>query len=235
MIKSLIFDFGGTIDTNGIHWLEKFWSLYNKNLINISRELFIDAYIFAERRMNERINPDDSFKTTLENQVSLQFQFLAGNKIVNLDNSKIDYIVEESYSDVSDCISNFKENISGLEKRFSLAVVSNFYGNLKTVLEEFSLLNFFDVITDSADIKIRKPDPEIFLLTISELSVKPEETFVIGDSYENDIRPAKSIGCNTIWLLNRPYKESEEIILSDYMISSINQLRSILQHNYIEQ
>ncbi len=102
-------------------------------------------------------------------------------------------------------------------------------------MKEFSLLNFFDVITDSGDIKIRKPDPEIFLLTISELSVKPEETFVIGDSYENDIRPAKSLGCNTIWLLNRPYKESEEIFLSDYMISSINQLRSILQHNYIEQ
>ena len=235
MIKSLIFDFGGTIDTDGIHWLEKFWGIYNKNLINISRELFVNAYVFAERRMNEKIKPDDSFKTTLENQVFMQFEYLDDNKILNADKSKINSIVEECYSDVKDSISNFKETISGLEERFSLAVVSNFYGNLNFVLKEFDLLKFFDVIKDSTDVKIRKPDPEIFLLTISDLSVKPEETFVIGDSYDNDIRPAKSLGCNTIWLLNKPFKESEEIFHSDYTISSINQLRSILQHNYIEQ
>jgi HAD superfamily hydrolase (TIGR01549 family) len=235
MIKSLIFDFGGTIDTNGVHWIEKFWSVYNKNLINISKDRFINAYISSERRMNEKIKHEDSFRTTLKNQLSLQFEYLNNNGIWKADEDKISAIAEECYSDVKKCIAQFTDLICKLEGKFYLAVVSNFYGNLETVLREFDILKFFEVIKDSTIVNIRKPDSKIFLSALKDLSVQPEETFVIGDSYENDIKPAQKIGCHTIWLLKKTYQESEETFHSDHKISSINQLLSVLNKRHILQ
>ncbi len=235
MIKSLIFDFGGTIDTNGIHWIEMFWSEYKRHSIQILKDEFIKAYIFAERRMNDKIKPGDSFKFILKNQLSMQFEYLFDNNLLDFDEHTIDTVVEECYSYVKECISLFNDIISELADNFSLAVISNFYGNLETVLREFNIRNYFKVITDSALLKIRKPDPKIFLITLRELSVKPEESFVIGDSYDNDIQPAQKIGCKTIWLINKTYKEKEVTLNPDYKISSVNQLKSILKPKNILQ
>ena len=228
MIKSLIFDFGGTIDTNGIHWIEKFWSAYEQHSIHISKDEFINAYIFSERRMNEKIKNTDTFKTTIKEQLSMQFEYLLKNSLCEIKKAEITEIAEECYLDAEKNISQFRNFINKLEDEFSFAMVSNFYGNLNTVLEEFDIKKFFKVITDSTIVKIRKPDPEIFSITIRELSVKPENTFVIGDSFENDIKPAKKLGCSTIWLINKNYKRKNDNHYSDYEISSIQELQSIL-------
>ncbi|MEJ2613627.1 MAG: HAD family hydrolase [Ignavibacteriaceae bacterium] len=234
MIKSLIFDFGGTIDTDGIHWIEKFWDSYQQHSINVSRAQFIDAYIFAERKMNEKINMKDSFRTTITQQLSLQFEYLQNNNIYKNNNSGAD-IASECYADVENSISKFKKIIEKLENQYTLAVVSNFYGNLETVLDEFNIKNFFKLIIDSTVVKIRKPDPEIFRTTLKRLSTLPEQSFVIGDSYENDIKPAHEIGCGTIWLINKNYQRKENTFFADYKISSINQLRSILKSKRVLQ
>lgn len=235
MIKSLIFDFGGTIDTDGIHWIEKFWNSYKQHSINISRDQFTDAYIYAERKMNEKIKTKDSFGTTLMQQFLLQFEYLQENNIWKNSNTDAADIALECYSDVIRSVSQFKKIIEKLEDRFILAVVSNFYGNLETVLDEFDIKKFFKVITDSTIVKIRKPDPEIFKTALKRLSVLPGESFVIGDSYENDIKPAHKIGCCTIWLINTNYKRKENTLYYNYKISSINQLQSILKPKHILQ
>jgi FMN phosphatase YigB (HAD superfamily) len=235
MIKFLIFDFGGTVDTNGIHWIEKFWSKYREHSIDITKDEFINAYIFAERKMNERIKPEDSFKTTLNNQLSLQFEYLRNNNIGKVIDRNIEDISDECYSGVEKCISQFKNVIRDFEEDFSLSVVSNFYGNLEPVLEEFNIRNCFKIVTDSTLVKVRKPDPEIFRITLRELSALPDETFVIGDSLENDIRPAKGIGCNTIWLIKQTNKKKEDTLYPDYNITSINQLKTILKQKHILQ
>jgi FMN phosphatase YigB (HAD superfamily) len=232
MIKALIFDFGGTIDTNGIHWIEMFWSKYLAHSINITKDNFINAYITAERKMSERIKPEDSFKTTLWNQLSLQFEYLQNNNICKITNEEINVIADECYSGVKECVLQFSNVINDFKEDFPMAVVSNFYGNLETVLKEFNIRNFFKVITDSTLAKIRKPDAEIFRITLKELSVLPDESFVIGDSIENDIKPAKTLGCNTIWLFNNTNKNKEGKFYSDYTIKSINKMNSILKKEH---
>ncbi len=231
MVESLIFDFGGTIDTNGIHWIERFWSAYEQHSIHISKYEFINAYIFSERRMNEKIKNTDTFKTTIKEQLSMQFEYLLTNSLCEIKKAEIAEIAEECYHDAEKNIAQFRNIIKKLEDEFSFAIVSNFYGNLKTVLEEFNIKKIFKVITDSTIVKIRKPDPEIFSVTLRELSVKPENTFVIGDSFENDIKPAKELGCGTIWLINKIYKKKNVNHFSDYEISSIKELQSILNPN----
>ena len=66
-----------------------------------------------------------------------------------------------------------------------MVLVSNFYGNINTILDDFKL-KFFDSVIESAVVGIRKPDPRIFQLGVDALKMPAERTVVIGDSYSKD-------------------------------------------------
>ena len=86
-------------------------------------------------------------------------------------------------------------------------LVSNFYGNLTTVLHEFGFDGCFLQVIESAVVGIRKPNPGIFQLGIEALGMPPEEIVVVGDSLENDILPARELGCRAVWFNKLSNKE----------------------------
>jgi HAD superfamily hydrolase (TIGR01509 family) len=59
---------------------------------------------------------------------------------------------------------------------------------------------------------LMKPDPAFFLLAIHSLALRPDQVVMVGDTYENDIRPAIALGIRTIWVLHRPEKEKRALI-----------------------
>ena len=65
------------------------------------------------------------------------------------------------------------EVLDELHKRYPMALVSNFYGNIACVLREFGLEKFFLDIVESAVVGIRKPDPKIFTLGVEALNQHP--------------------------------------------------------------
>jgi putative hydrolase of the HAD superfamily len=44
-IKGIIFDYGGTIDTNGIHWGEFIWEQYREAGVDITHDIYRQAYV----------------------------------------------------------------------------------------------------------------------------------------------------------------------------------------------
>lgn len=115
-----------------------------------------------------------------------------------------------------------------LKPRYTLALVSNFYGNLNKVCSELGLVKYFDTLIDSAVVGLRKPDPAIWSLALKNLSVTPENAWVVGDSYENDIVPAKQLGCTTIWLKGKSWSEPSSTDAADYTISKFQEIKCIL-------
>ena len=106
-----------------------------------------------------------------------------------------------------------REVLLELRKQYPLVLVSNFYGNIATVLKEFKLDGIFDTIIESAVVGVRKPDPRIFTLGVEALGMQPDEVVVVGDSMDKDIIPAAKAGCHTIWFkgegwTNDPVDES---------------------------
>ena len=77
-IKGIIFDYGGTIDTNGIHWGEVIAEQYRKAGLDIERELYRNAYIHGERSLAKApiISPSDTFQTLLKKKIAIQFEYL---------------------------------------------------------------------------------------------------------------------------------------------------------------
>lgn len=226
--KAIIFDYGATLDTNGIHWYNIFFNEYIKLYPNISDELLREAYVFAEKELAKKnyIQKTFNFKDTLSIKIKIQCEYIY-NKI------SIDYfsnqLIENCYEIALNNTQNAKTLLNQLHKNFKLAIVSNFYGNLKSVLSDFGLTEDLDVIIESAEIGVSKPNPEIFQYAINKLDLTPRECIVIGDSYNKDIVPSKTLGCNTIWLKGKGWKDNPiNHPCADEIIGSINELKDIL-------
>jgi HAD superfamily hydrolase (TIGR01549 family) len=91
------------------------------------------------------------------------------------------------------------------ERGYLLGVVSNrhyggvpFHEDLRTM----GLLDYFELrhMAISADLGIRKPNPDIFLHTLNSLNVSPEEAVMVGDSLRGDITGAKKLDILAIWM-----------------------------------
>ena len=225
-MKAMLFDFGGTLDTNGIHWSEKFLEVYTYLQIPVTREQLTKAYIYAERNMNSVIKRTDYFTTTLRTKINFQLRYLTSNDIFSLSMSKsyAEQIYEVCYSDVIKNIEQTQIILRYLKPKFMLGVVSNYYGNLETVLKDLSIKDFFNVIIDSKIVSVTKPDPEIFQFAIEKLNISPEQTVVIGDSYDRDIEPAKKIGCKTVWLDVKSWQRPVDTSYADKIIHSLAEL-----------
>lgn len=182
-----LFDFGGTLDTGGCHWARVFFHAYRRAGVDISWERFKDVYVATERRMErDVVQPTDTMRMMLEKKTRLHA----------LD----DGVLDDVYGRVVEQARKSREVLLQLRKRAVFGVVSNFYGNLHTVLEELQLADLFSVVTDSAVVGVRKPDAGIYSMTMASMGVQPQNVTVVGDSLKNDIQPATQLGCRAVWL-----------------------------------
>lgn len=200
--RGYIFDYGGTLDTGGCHWGRMFWHAYRELDVPVSETQFREAYVYAERTLGRTplISPDFTFRRTLEVKVELQLRALASTDLISPIGpiSPIAPIVDYLYAAVLRHTAHSREVLRQLDG--PKVLVSNFYGNMSTVLREFCLDDLFDAVVESAVVGIRKPDPRIFLLGVEALALQPGEVTVVGDSLEKDIVPAHAAGCRTVWL-----------------------------------
>ncbi len=51
MIKSVIFDYGGTLDTNARHWAHVLWDGFQAVKVPVTEAQFREAYVFGERAL----------------------------------------------------------------------------------------------------------------------------------------------------------------------------------------
>ena len=202
-IKGIIFDFGGTIDTNGIHWGELIWEQYRQVATGIDKETFRNAYIHGERSLAKAriIEPSDTFRTMLEKKIALQIAFLNETMpYMKIGNVEGEEILRRCYNKVETTLETTRPIVEKLSALYPTVLVTNFYGNMPVVLEEFALSGYFNEIIESSVVGIRKPDPALFALGVDKLGTHANETLVIGDSYKKDIYPSSALGCKSVWL-----------------------------------
>ena len=215
MLKGYIFDYGGTLDTGGQHWGKVIWHAYERQQVPVSEEAFRDAYVHAERTLgrNPIIQPDFTFYKTIETKIRIQLEYLQEKNDVSSVFYYLKKLTDDLYALTCKETAKSREVLLQLKQQYPMVLVSNFYGNIATVLKEFKLDGIFDTIIESAVVGVRKPDPQIFTLGVEALGMQPDEVVVVGDSMDKDIIPAGKAGCHTVWFkgegwTNDPVDES---------------------------
>ncbi|MBI3304199.1 MAG: HAD family hydrolase [Deltaproteobacteria bacterium] len=89
--------------------------------------------------------------------------------------------------------------LAGLRERgLTLGVISNSDGRIAAVLEQCGIAQFFDVVIDSHDVGVEKPNPRIFHLALEQAGARPEEAIFVGDIYSIDILGAERAGMRPV-------------------------------------
>lgn len=92
---------------------------------------------------------------------------------------------------------------------FKVGLISDiwepYYRGFKAACPELAAMVDFEGLSFREG--VRKPSSALFEKALCELSVNPADTWMVGDTYENDLLPAIKIGMRTIWVLSRPEKE----------------------------
>lgn len=220
MIKGYIFDYGGTLDTGGHHWGKVIWHAYERQQVPVSEARFREAYVHGERTLgkNPIIQPDFTFRQTLEKKLHLQLEFLHQEDYLSP-------LLDDLYSRTQAETRKSREVLLRLKEQYPMVLVSNFYGNIQTVLGEFGLDGVFSQIIESAVVGVRKPDPRIFSLGVEALGQKPDEVVVVGDSIDKDIVPARQAGCHTVWFRGEGWTDDPvDESIPDRIITDLREL-----------
>jgi putative hydrolase of the HAD superfamily len=90
--------------------------------------------------------------------------------------------------------------LAELGTKYRLAVVSNSNGTVAKKLARLGLADAFELIIDSGDEGIEKPDPAIFVLALNRLGITAEEAAYVGDIYHVDIVGARAAGIYPVLL-----------------------------------
>lgn len=231
-IKGIIFDYGGTLDTGGQHWSWVIWDAWQKAGVATSLTEFREAYVEAERELarTRHILPEHDFSDLLGIKINIELQWLAGqgkfpasdvpeyaSKIASLCNDSAKSYVEKA-----------RPVLEALGAKYPIVLVSNFYGNIETVLTTYGIRKYFKKIIESAVVGVRKPDPEIFKLGVKALGLPANECVVIGDSYKKDILPAREAGCQAIWIKGPGWNGEEDSQAYSPSIQNLSELLKIL-------
>ena len=175
-IRGYIFDYGGTLDTGGQHWARVIWKAWQGHGMPVSEQRFREAYVFAERTLdrNPIVLPTYTFKKLLDVKLRLQMEYLFTHRWWTADKKEFTRvhldILEGLYADVRRQVAQSRLVLQELRERCPLVLVSNFYGNMGSVLFEMSLDGLFSHVVESAVVGFRKPDPRLFQLAIDAFS-----------------------------------------------------------------
>jgi HAD superfamily hydrolase (TIGR01509 family) len=193
---AVLFDFGGTLDADGLRWSVRFHDAYVAGGGRLGITDFEPLFRTSDRALE--VTPGIrtmGFRAMIAAQAAILGGLLPDGTAVD-----VAAIAHRVHADAVRVVRRNRELLESLRPEFRLGVVSNFTGNLDVCLAELGMRDLFAVVTDSAILGAAKPDPRVFIHTLDVLGVPPERAWVVGDNFEADVRPARDLGMRTVWL-----------------------------------
>jgi putative hydrolase of the HAD superfamily len=92
------------------------------------------------------------------------------------------------------------EVLEQLRPHFELAVISNFDGRLRLILQHLGISKYFSNVFISSELGADKPDPEIFRRALKVMHLDANEVLHVGDDPERDWKAAKAAGLSVLKL-----------------------------------
>ena len=212
-IETVLFDFGGTLDSDGVAWKERFHALYRSQGLDLSADAFAPAFYAADDALVGALASTTGLEETIDALTTNLEAELArrggGTGHAEIDRARGQRVASRFLSEMSFAFARNRPVLEALSERYRLGVVSNFYGNLEAVCESSGLGRLFGVMADSQRVGAEKPEPAIFQAALAELQAKPETTIMVGDSLRRDYEGARRSGMGFIWIAPEDVQASE--------------------------
>ncbi|MBT3587410.1 MAG: noncanonical pyrimidine nucleotidase, YjjG family [Flavobacteriaceae bacterium] len=112
-----------------------------------------------------------------------------------------------------------------LAEKYQLHIITNGFEEVQyKKLKNSGIIHYFSTITTSEEVGLKKPNPIVFIKALEKASTNPNDSVMIGDSFEADILGAKNIGMETIFFNYR----NEKIPNGYKLINALSEIKSYL-------
>ena len=203
-IETLLFDFGGTLDCDGVAWKERMHAHYRAEGLTVSAEDFAAAFHAADDPLVGGLPEDADLAATVDSLVRNLEATLArgesGRSSAGAVGRRGQKVAAKFLAEAEASFARNRPLLQRLEKRYRLGVVSNFYGNLEAVCRAAGLVPPLAVMIDSRKLGVAKPDPAIFQAALDALGARPETALMVGDSLRRDREGARRMGIGFVWI-----------------------------------
>ena len=206
-IDLVLFDLGGTIYDDSTYTRALLRAVHDINP-NVQEHEFWAVYDA------ERMRASGSLRTAIANH------FVPNRdreRLTTLARRYWEYPASALYPDV-------KPALTALAGQFKLGLVANSGEAALKALRRDGLHDLFDVIALADFVGVEKPDERIFQYALDRTGVPATRTVHVGNRLESDIRPAKSLGLRTVWILRGdapPAPTLEQLAEPDAVVISL--------------
>lgn len=194
---AILFDFGGTLDSDGLPWKTRVARLFGGAGVTAG-DGFDPLFYAADDALVGTVDIDLPLRDTVERLVLPLGQALGASREL------ADGVAARFTDETLDRLHARAALLARLARRYRLGIVSNFYGNLERICADAGIAPFFGVIVDSARVGAEKPDPRIFGAALTALDVAPADALFVGDSLSRDMAGARDAGMAHAWLAPAP-------------------------------
>jgi putative hydrolase of the HAD superfamily len=199
-IKHVYFDLDHTLWDFDKNSALTFDVIFKDENINLKTQDFLDTYIpintdYWARYRNNLVSKEalrvgrlrDSFNA-LEVQVS--------DEVINSLSNK--YI--EVLPGFNHLLQDTKEILTYLKPKYKLHIITNGFEEIQhNKMQNSQIADFFDTITTSEEAGVKKPHLAIFEKALQKSNAEPQNSIMIGDSYEADIEGAQNAGLHAVY------------------------------------
>jgi putative hydrolase of the HAD superfamily len=213
LLRAVLLDLGDTL----VH-LDRPWDeVFHANLEAINNYLTklglrLDSKRFSEtfmRIFEDAASKADTYKIEIPMQEIIE-KALRKSKLEVLGVNLIQNAMTEFYGPEVEAWQVYPDTVETLtalkNDGFKMGLISNAKSDwaVHAILQRRDLQKYFDVVVTSAQVRIRKPRPDIFNRALAALDAKPPEAVFVGDSLEADVLGARSLGIKSIHVRRRP-------------------------------
>ena len=224
-VRAVCFDYGGTLDGPGDHWLERFFRLYHEHGLALPWDAVRGAFDHATRTAYA-----DPATAALDLPALVRAH--AGWQMAYLgldEKDRLARVTEAFVQQSHAALAHSRGVLARLRPRLKLGVISNFYGNLERVLADAEIAPLLEATLDSTCVGVQKPDAAIFSLAAARLACAPAEILYVGDSFEKDIAGAHAAGLRTAWLVGGIERACRAPELVDARLTRLDDLEALLE------
>ncbi len=220
--KAVFFDFGDTLASTNPPFLQRIAMALREAGMNITDSEFEHAYHRADYELYKKhinkggITPDEHRKWFFP----LLYEHLEEFRDKSVDVAELRSRVRVEMSKISftrEVLPGAKGLLSFLKQEgFVVAIISNNDGRTAQKCDEVGIRDFFDLILDSTELGLIKPDERIFRFALERLDIAAGDAVHIGDLYGADILGGLNAGLDVVWMNKRGVDRLDE---SDFLES----------------
>ena len=204
-----------------------FFKILKKNNLNIDVSKFLNSYHPINRKYWELYRENKVSKADLR-YYRLSDTFKKLNYYINddlINQLAIDYI--EHLSDFNHLIPDTLIVLNSLKSNYRMHIITNGFKEVqKRKLEKSKLIQYFDSVTISEDVGVKKPHKLIFDHALTAANANVENSVMIGDNFNADILGALGVGMKAIYYDFHKTNEQERENL--IIIKNLKELIKIL-------